>query len=178
MLIVGIWLTLMGLCVMWLYRSGRLRHLLPPTSFGKGAVLFLLVLWTGQFGLAMHRFMDQSRSDQILVEVSYWLLTVWTTLFLLALAARAPETDPVLAAARGAADPRWRVGRGIWIGAASAPLLVCLFAWIATAVQDGPDGRARWRFGPRAYWRDPGPRSEVSVEGRFQKRGRRPATPP
>ena len=164
MLIVGVFLTLMGCYVMWLFWNGQLNHFLPTTAFGKGAILFLIVLWTGQFGLAMHRFMDQRKSDQVLVEVSYWLLATASTFCLLILTSRAPLNESHEKDGRSPFEPTWKTGKRIWISLASMPLIVCLFASIAVAVQEGPDNRARWRFGSKAYWRNPARRSEVALE--------------
>lgn len=167
-LLVGVFLTLMGCYVMCLLWNGRLSHFLPATSFGKGAILFLIVLWTGQFGLAMHRFMDQRKSDQVLVEVSYWMLAISATFCLLMLTARAPSDSDEPTSASGPFEPVWKSNRPLWISLGFAPVVVCVFALIATAVQEGPDNRSRWRFGPNAYWRNPARRSEVALEKRLQ----------
>ena len=170
MLLTGIAMTVMGLFVVWLYRNGRLRHLLPPTPFGKGAILFLLVLWTGQLGVAMLRLLDQRKSDEVLGEMSYWILATATTMSLLSLMTTAPIENVSPLETKNAEHSVWRIGPGVWVAFGSVPLLVLLFAWIATAVQDGPDGRSRWRFGQKAYWRNPATRSEVSLESTKQKR--------
>lgn len=168
-LLVGLALTLLGCYVMRLLWTGRLNAFLPRTSFGKAAILFLIVLWTGQFGLAMHRFMDQRNSDQVLVEVSYWLLAIAATFCLFLLAERAPSEGTMEPVGTSPSAVAWATGRRLWISLGAMPLVVCLFASIAIAVQDGPDDRSRWRFGSKAYWRNPARRSEVALEKRLQK---------
>ena len=104
----------------------------------------------GQFGVVKHRFMDQRKSDQILVEVNYWLLVASTTICPLSIVVNAPRTDALVVQGRSAADSSWTVGLGFWINLFSVPLVVTEFSLCAVAVQDGPDGRARWRFGEKA----------------------------
>ena len=52
-LVVGLLLTALGLYVLWRVHRGTLAAILPQSAFGKGAILFLSVLWIGQFGVAI-----------------------------------------------------------------------------------------------------------------------------
>jgi len=151
--VVGVFLTALGLYVLWKARKGDLKALIPETHFGKGALLFLLVLWIAQFGVATHRFADWKQGDDVLVEVSYWLLAIATTWLLLARSREgaAVRAGPISGAS--ASDRRWCVGGRYWLCWALVPVLVVTATLLAMGMQEGPHRRGRLRFGPEAYWR-------------------------
>ncbi len=156
--VTGAVLTILGLYVFWRLRRGTFDALLPPTAFGKGAMLFLLVLWTGQTAVALHRFADIKSGSNVLVEVGYWLLAAFTTLALLT---RVPvgKTDCVVSTAPDLNGPEpsdvcWKPGVRHWLLWGTVPVLVIACTYGAMAMQDGPlTTKARLRFGPNAYWR-------------------------
>jgi hypothetical protein len=151
--VVGVILTALGLYVLWKVRKGHFRAMIPEVSFGKGALLFLLVLWIAHVGVAMHRFADWKHGDDVLVEVSYWVLATVTTWLLLARLPAAAASGQGLPANRSASDASWRMGRRYWLSWALVPLFLLIATFAAMAMQDGPHERARQRFGPKAYWR-------------------------
>jgi hypothetical protein len=129
----------------------RLAALLPAGARAKGLLLFLLVLWAGQAGVAMHRFADWRQGDAILVEASHWLLCGLTTWLAIRAAMRPAmplePTDPAND------DRELRPSRRFWLLAAASPLNILLQAWFRVSIRSEPGDRGRKRFGPDAYWR-------------------------
>lgn len=160
-LVVGVAATLVALVALWRLRRGTLETALPATPFGKGAVLFLLVLWIAQSGISVHRFVEIGHGSNVLVEVSYWLLATLATGMLLELTP-ADETPETVRGAIPIEDRRWLPGR--WYAAAwlATPLLVAASAALAMAMQEGPHTKGRLRFGPNAYWRTQQPAATTS----------------
>jgi hypothetical protein len=151
--LTGVVLTAVGLYLLWRIHQRTLDALLPPTSFGKGAMLFLLVLWTGQTAVALHRFADVKSGANVLVEVSYWVLAALTTLVLLTrvppnLASEAQTID-----GPESSNTCWLPGTAYWVSWAAVPALLVGFTYGAMAMQNGPHPKGRLRFGPKAFWR-------------------------
>jgi len=156
--LVGVVMTGLALYVFWRLRRGTLDMVLPPSPFGKGALLFLVILWIAQCAVALHRFADWKSGSNIFVETSYWLLAAMTTwaLFVLVPNSRVPDALrnlPMIGPQRDASDPWWRPSRGYWIAWLSVPLVLIGVTFGAMAMQDGPLKKFRLRFGPEAYWR-------------------------
>jgi hypothetical protein len=151
--VVGVVFTGLGLYALYRVRKGTLSALLPSTAFGKGALLFLLVLWIAQVGVSLHRFVELKTRSAVLVEVSYWVLAGLTTWLLLACAPAPGTPSARFIAGRDASDPAWRAGRRYWLLWVSVPIVIVVVAYASMGMQDGPQPKSRLRFGPDAYWR-------------------------
>ncbi len=152
-LAVGLLLTALGLYVLWRMHRGTLGAILPQSAFGKGAILFLSVLWIGQFGVAIQRFAQWKSGANIFTEVTYWTLATLTTWALLACAPDDAETTDQIAVMRDPWDPAWELGRRYWLLWACVPVLLLALTVGAMAIQQAPHVKGRLRFGPDAYWR-------------------------
>lgn len=150
-IVVGLFYAAMLTWLVAQHGKGRLATLLPSSASAKGVMLFLIMLWAGHAGVAMHRFAEWKRGDAILVEASYWLLCGLAT-WLAIRAVMRPDiaTEPN---ARSAGDPDFRPSRRFWLIAAASPLLFLLQASFCVAIRGEPGDRGRKRFGPDAYWR-------------------------
>jgi hypothetical protein len=152
-LAVGVLLTLLGLYVLLRAQRGTLTAILPQSAFGKGAILFLSVLWIGQFAVAIQRFAQWKTGGNILVEVTYWVLAALTTWGVMACAPRESARELQTAETRVSSDPVWQLGSRYWLSWAAVPVLLLTLTAGAMAIQQSPHPKGRMRFGPNAYWR-------------------------
>ena len=128
------------------YRKGD-RELFPQSSFGKGALLALFLLWVTVAAYYVH---DANAVAAISGLLLLWVPAAVATWLILV---TRPSSAPVTAGVPPS-DPRWCVGVRYWLWWAAAPVVLVVISVLSCAMQDGPlAGMGRKRFGPDAYWR-------------------------
>ncbi|MCX6624446.1 MAG: hypothetical protein NTY38_25970 [Acidobacteria bacterium] len=145
----GVLVTLPVLYILNRYRKGD-QQLVPQTSFGKGVVLTLLVMWTTVAGYFVH---EDKTVAYISGNLLLWLPAAIGTWLLLAATPHAPRAI-VPAGGVPPSDPKWKPGFRYWLWWAVTPVFLLAITGLSVAMQDGPvPGMGRKRFGPDAYWR-------------------------
>jgi len=161
--VFGLLLSALALFALRRYARDALA-IAPKSSFGKGAFLFLLLMWTT---LATGFTMDlpaARNGGHPLVELTFMLLAGGATACLLMLGSPpplAPSTGRPYSATSWKPSPRFYLTSVIVV-----PVLLVI-SLLSMAMQEGPAPGARLRFGPDAYWRD-----AMAVMGRWDVVGR------
>ncbi len=143
---LGLLATLPVLYFLDRYAKGD-RRLAPQSSFGKGALMALFVLWVTVAGYTQHDAAGGTHIDGFLL---LWVPAAVASLLLLSCPPGSLSNE--VAVARS--DPQWAVGRQYWLLWGLTPVLLLALSGISIAMQGGPvPGMGRKRFGPDAYWR-------------------------
>ena len=146
--IVGCLLTLPILYALYRYWKGD-RQLVPQSSFGKGVLLCLLLLW----GTVSAQLLDGPvQRMYILNHLVLWIPAGLATLLLLSLSPHASQAiTPTDGVSRH--STQWRVGWKYGLLWCCMPLCIYGFSTASIAMQgDAVVHDARYRFGEKAYW--------------------------
>ena len=162
--LMGMLLTAIALYALRRYARDELA-LAPPTAFGKGAWLFLLLLWITA-GTGFAQMLPEAGSPTYpLIDVSFFTLAGLATFLVLAQNyPAAPEPAPEESVLPS--DAAWRPGAPIYVACAAAPVVLVAITLGSMAMQDGPADGARLRFGPEAFHRE-----ATAVIGRWTVEG-------
>lgn len=172
--IVGLILTALALYGFYLYRCRRLA-VVPPTSYGQGALMLLLLLWLTMLAAFMQD-LPVAPHGLSLVDLSFLGLVVLVTAMVLR---RRSAVANGSSAGALASDHRWRVGKGYAAAWLCVPLVLLLITSASMAMQDGAAPGARLRFGAHAYWREAAQiRGTWEVMGRAEGVGGEPVPEP
>ena len=148
----GVLLTAIALCMLALYAKDRLV-LTPPTAYGKGLAVLLLLIWLTVAG-SIAQFLSEPLEGLLLVGGHFFLLAGGATLLALIRGGQV-GTNPVEPRSKVPSDDlRWRLGwrHGlVWL---CVPVVLLVITNLSMAMQDGPKPGTRLRFGPEAYWRE------------------------
>ena len=150
---LGMALLLSGVALHAIYkhRKGRLG-LAPATAFGKGQVLFLLVLWISLIGVWTQAFLGLTHKGIFFVHASFWLTAIACTW----IAVHESDEPKVWSNAEPAApsDLRWNLGWSHWLLWALIPAYIAGLSFVTMAMHDEPMDGSRLRFSdPRQIWR-------------------------
>jgi hypothetical protein len=151
-LLGGLLLTALAVYALYLYWKDALP-IVPPTAYGKGAVVLLLLLWLTVGGGFAQMLPGAKSEDFPLVDATFIGMAIVVTAMLLSrgdAARRAVVPDGGVPPT----DPRWKVGMRYALVWAAVPVVLFAISGLSMAMQDGPADRARLRFGPNAYWRE------------------------
>jgi hypothetical protein len=110
-LLVGLMLSAMVLVAIIRYRRGKLP-LAPSSAFGRGQLLFLIILWVAIAGAFTQAFPGMARKGTFFVHTTFWITGGICSLLVLGLSGRpACQPEPQLAAS----GHFWRPGIRHWI---------------------------------------------------------------
>jgi hypothetical protein len=126
------------------------RQLVPPTAFGKGATVTLLLVWVTVAGYTFH---VTPSAAGILGPLLLWAPAGIATWLLLSYVPLAPLATAPAGATKPPSSPVWNVGRRYALLWGVTPMFLLSITGLSLAMQDGPlEGMGRKRFGPHAYW--------------------------
>jgi hypothetical protein len=166
------WFTIAGLILSALVIYGLYQYwhgtlsIAPPTPYGKGTLLLLLLIWTTFIAGSAKFFPSGGGRGFLLVTLSFVLLCAIATAMLLSRRDAPADAKEYVTANAPPTDSRWNVGAKYGLVWASVPLVLLCITSLSLAMQDGPADRARLRFGPNAYWRE-----ALSIIGRWEVQG-------
>lgn len=153
------WYTLFGVVftivltyALYLYLRNALP-LAPSNAYGKGAFVFLMLMWITVLVGFMQMLPGANKEDHPLVDATFIALSGIATLIVLA-HGRAANAATAPAAVAPSSDARWNVGwryLAVWV---VVPVMLLIVSSLSMAMQNGPAEGARLRFGPHAYWRE------------------------
>jgi hypothetical protein len=149
----GLLLTAVALYGLRQYARGALA-IAPPTPYGKGAMVLLLMLWI-TFAASIAQQLPEAGSPAYpLCEGSFLIFACIVTAMLFSKQERPVHAAAADAAAVPRTDARWRVGWRHGLVWAAAPVVILAITGLSMAMQSEPLPGSRKRFGPEAYWRE------------------------
>lgn len=135
-----------------LYRRDALP-VTPPTAYGKGAFILILLLWTSWIGAFMMRLTDPKSDQRLVINAAFVILIVTATWLILGHFMKARSVGEPSRAGVSPFEAIWMPGRGFAVLCAAMPILFYVLAQGSMAMQDGPHKNSHLRFGPNAQWR-------------------------
>jgi hypothetical protein len=143
------WFLLVGLLLSAAVLVAIIRHrrrelpLAPSSPFGRGQLLFLLILWVAVAGAFVQAFPGMARKGVFFVHTTFWITGAICSLVVLGLSdkPRIP-TDLQLTSS----DTSWRPGVRYWIGWLLVPILIILLAYLTVSSHEGPLPGSHLRF--------------------------------
>lgn len=141
-LLVGILLSAMVLVA--IVRHRRHELLLAPTgAFGRGQLLFLVILWIAVIGAFMEAFPGMAGKGVFFVHLSFWITGGLCSLIVLGLSGcPRGEAEPQVTPS----DHSWRPGVRYWLSWLLIPVLIILLAYLTTSLSQGPLPGSNLRF--------------------------------
>jgi hypothetical protein len=125
-------------------RHHRRQLLLAPAgNFGRGQLLFLVILWIAIVGAFVQAFPGMARKGTFFVHTTFWLTGAICSLIVAALPDKTHPPESELAAS----DRSWKPARRLWLASLLVPALVILLAWLSISAQDQPLPGSHLRFG-------------------------------
>lgn len=117
--------------------------LAPVSTFGRGQLLFLVILWVSITGAFMQTFPGMAGKGVFLVHLSFWITGGVCSLIVLGLSGRSvTQGEPQVALS----DLFWKAGARHWIGWLLIPILIILLAYLTTSLSESPLPGSNLRF--------------------------------
>ena len=141
-LIVGLILSAMILAAI-IQRHRQVLPLAPSSEFGRGQLLFLVILWIAIAGAFTQAFPAMDGKGVFFVHVTFWITGGICSLIVLGLSGKArPQSEAQIAAS----DQFWRPGMQHWISWLLVPVLIILLAYLTVWSHDEPMPGSHLRF--------------------------------
>ena len=141
-LLVGCLLSTMVLIAIIRHRRQELP-LAPSSAFGRGQLLFLIILWVAILGAFVQAFPSMAHKGRFFVHTSFWITGGICSLIVLCLSGKPDyHLDPKLTAS----DNYWRPGMRHWIGWLLIPVLIILLAYLTVSLDEEPLSGSHLRF--------------------------------
>jgi len=141
-LLVGFLLSAMVLIAIIRHRRQELP-LAPSGAFGRGQLLFLIILWVAVVGAFVQAFPSMARKGVFFVHTTFWLTGGICSLIVLSLSGK-PGRQPEQQLAPS--DYFWRPGVRHWIGWLLIPVLIILLAYLTVSLDEEPLPGSHLRF--------------------------------
>lgn len=135
-----------------LYRRDALP-VAPPTAYGKGSFVLILLLWTSWIGAFTMRLTDPKSDQRLVINAAFVILIATATWLILGHFMKARSAVEPSKAGVSPYDATWLPGRRFALLCAAMPILFFVLAEVSMAMQDGPHKNSHLRFGPNAQWR-------------------------
>jgi len=141
-LLVGLMLSAAVLIVIFrLHR--RDLPLAPASEFGRGQLLFLVILWVAVAGAFMQALPGMADKGVFFVHATFWITAGICCLIVLGLSGK-PEPGPEALAV--ASDRSWRPGMRFWISWLLVPIFIVLLGYLTVSSHEEPIPGSHLRF--------------------------------
>jgi hypothetical protein len=143
------WFLLVGLLFSVSVLIAIIRHhrkalpLAPTGAFGRGQLLFLLILWVAIVGAFAQAFPAMARKGVFFVHTTFWITGGICSLIVLMLSDK-PTDQPE--AQLAASDPSWKPSVRYGIFWLLVPVLIFILAYLTTHLSDEPLHGSHLRF--------------------------------
>jgi len=143
------WFLLIGLLFSATVFVAILRHrrqalpLAPAGAFGRGQLLFLLILWIAVVGAFVQAFPRMDHQGIFFVHTSFWITAGIASLIVLMLS---DKPRPLPEAQLIASDHSWKPGIRFWISWLLIPVLIFVLAYLTISLSDEPLPGSHLRF--------------------------------
>ena len=144
-LLVGLVLSAMVLVAIIRHRHQKLA-LAPASAFGRGQLLFLIILWVAIAGAFTQAFPAMANKGILFVHATFWIAGGICSLIVLALSGT-PTHQPL--AQLAASDHFFRAGIRHWISWLLVPILIVLLTYLTVSLDEDPLPNSHLRF-PKA----------------------------
>jgi hypothetical protein len=147
------WFLLVGLILSAVILLAIIRHrrrdlpLAPASNFGRGQLLFLVILWIAVVGAFMQAFPGMAGRGVFLVHVTFWITGGICSLIVLGLSGKSTSQPETHAAT---SDQFFRPGKGFWISWLLVPVLIILLAYLTVSSHREPLPGSHLRFAENA----------------------------
>jgi len=141
-LLVGLMLSAIVLVAIIRYHRQELP-LAPSSAFGRGQLLFLIILWVAIAAAFMQAFPGMNNKGVFFVHVTFWLTGAICSLLVLSLpCTHKPQTEQQF----NPSDSYWRLGKKYWLIWLVIPIVIFLIAYLTVASHDEPLPGSHLRF--------------------------------
>jgi hypothetical protein len=133
------WFLIVGLLLSAMILTAIIRHrrkvlpLTPSSVFGRGQLLFLIILWIAITGAFTQAFPGMAGKGVFFVHVTFWITGGVCSLILLRLS---DKPGPLSKAKITASDQFWKPGLRHWISWLLVPVLIILLAYLSVSSHD------------------------------------------
>jgi hypothetical protein len=133
------WFLLVGLLLSALVLVATIRHrqkLLPlalASAFGRGQLLFLIILWIAIIGAFMQAFPGMANKGVFFVHVTFWITGALCSLIVLMLSGKSTDQPEARLAA---SDLLWKPTIRFWLSWLLIPVLIFALAYLTTSLSD------------------------------------------
>jgi hypothetical protein len=141
-LFVGLLLSVMVVVAIIRHRRDALP-LAPASAFGRGQLLFLVILWVAVIGAFLQAFPGMAHKGIFLVHTSFWITGGICSLIVLMLSGK-PTDQPETHLA--ASDNWWKPTMRFWLSWLLVPVLIFVLAYLSTSLSDEPLSGSNLRF--------------------------------
>jgi hypothetical protein len=141
-LLIGFLLSAMVLIAIIRHRRQELP-LAPSSAFGRGQLLFLIILWIAVIGAFVQAFPSMAHKGVFFVHTTFWLTGGICSLIVLSLSGK-PGYKPAQQLA--ASDYIWKTSKRHWIGWLLIPVLIILLAYLTVSLDEKPLSGSHLRF--------------------------------
>ena len=135
----GWWFLLVGLMLSAMVLVAIVRHrrhelpLAPSSAFGRGQLLFLIILWIAIIGAFMQALTRMAGKGIFFVHMTFWITGGICSLIVLGLSGKPKrQAESQLAAS----DRFWRPGMRYWIICMLIPILIILLAYLTVSLNN------------------------------------------
>jgi hypothetical protein len=143
------WFLLVGLILSAVILKAIFRRhrqdlpLAPSCDFGRGQLLFLVILWIAIAGAFTQALPGMARKGIFFVHLTFWITGGICSLIVLGLSGKStPQPEANIAAS----DQFWEPGLRHWISLLLIPVLIMLLTYLTTASHDEPLPGSNLRF--------------------------------
>jgi len=143
------WFLLVGLLLSAGVLAAIIRHrrhelpLAPAGGFGRGQLLFLVILWVAVIGVFLQAFPGMAGKGVFFVHVTFWITGGMCSLIVLGLSGHpAGEAELQLATS----DPLWRPSMRYWLSWLLVPILILVLAYLTASLSQDPLPSSNLRF--------------------------------
>jgi len=137
-------LTLSAAVLLAIVRYHRQQlPLTPSTGFGRGQLLFLVILWVAVISAFMQAFPSMARKGTFFVHTTFWLTAGLCSIIVVALSGKPgcrPDEQLTIS------DERWKLGRRYLISCLLVPLLIFILAYLTISSHSEPLPGSHLRF--------------------------------
>jgi hypothetical protein len=150
----GWWFLLVGLLLSATVLVAIVRHhrqalpLAPAGAFGRGQMLFLIILWVAIVGAFTQAFPGMAGKGVFLVHLSFWITGGICSLIVLGLSGRPASGGEPLSSQGSlpASDHFGRLGALYWISWLLIPVLIIVLAYLTASLSNEPLSGSHLRF--------------------------------
>jgi hypothetical protein len=143
------WFLLVGMLISAIVLVAIIKHrrqklpLAPSSAFGRGQLLFLIILWVAVVGAFMQAFPGMARRGVFFVHTTFWLTGGICSLIVLSLSDKAGNLPSQQFAS---SDHYWKLGKRHWIGWLLIPVIILLLAYLTVSLDEKPLSGSHLRF--------------------------------
>jgi len=143
------WFLLVGFLLSATVLLAIIRHrrqalpLAPAGAFGRGQLLFLIILWVAIVGAFMQAFPAMANKGTFFVHVTFWMTAGICSLIVLGLRGKPPSQAE---AQWAASDPSWKLGVRYWMSLVLVLVFVLVLGYLTASLSEEPLPGSNLRF--------------------------------